>query len=100
MATPKPTAIHIISRVAASLLGGYFFVWGFTTLGITGSVAAGARYDDAERLFYLLAILVYLMCFFMAFLMRRQAGVWALLAGGGALMTATAWLITRMLVQG
>ncbi len=100
MATSAPTALHVTSRVAASLLGGYFFIWGFTTLGVAGSVALGADYGDAERLFYLLAILVYLVCFFAAFVARRLAWVWAVLAGGGALMTGAAWLIARSLVQG
>jgi len=89
------SALHVLSRVAASLLGGYAFVWGFTTLGVAAGVALGMEYHDAQGLFYLLAFLVFLVCLCWAFVARRIGWVWALLAGGGALMTGAAWLLSK-----
>ena len=87
--------LHIVSRIAASLLGGYAFVWGFTTLGIALALAAGMPYGEAQTLLYLLAFLVFLSAFCWAYAARSLARVWAVLAGGGAAMTGTAWLLTR-----
>lgn len=89
------TALHITSRVAASLLGGYAFVWGFTTLCIALGLVLGAPYDEARTLAQLLAFLLFLTCFCWAFAAASLARVWAVLAGGGALMTSLAWLLTR-----
>jgi hypothetical protein len=86
---------HIASRIAASLLGGYAFVWGFTVLTIALTLAAGMGYDEAQTLAYLLAFLVFLAAFLWTFAARSLARVWAVLAGGGAAMTAVAWLMTR-----
>ena len=85
----------ITSRVAAGLLGGYVFVWGFTTLLIALALAAGTDYGEAEQLAYLLAFLVFLGAFLWAFASPRLLRVWLVLAGGGAAMTAAAWLLTR-----
>jgi hypothetical protein len=95
MAALPPSLMHIASRIAASLLGGYAFVWGFVTLGIVLLVASGWPYRDAQTLAYLLAFLVLLAVFLWAFAARSLARVWAVLAGGGALMTGAAWLLTR-----
>ncbi|RYZ08141.1 MAG: iron uptake protein [Myxococcales bacterium] len=92
-----PTS-HVVSRVAASLLGGYAFVWGFTSLGIALGVAAGTDYHEAETLMFLLAFLVFLAAFCWAFVAASLTRVWAVLAGGGALMTGVAWLVTRNLL--
>jgi hypothetical protein len=92
------TTRHVVSRVAASLLGGYAFVWGFTSLGIALGVAAGTDYHEAETLMYLLAFLVFLGAFCWAFVAASLPRVWGVLAGGGALMTGAAWLLTRGLV--
>jgi hypothetical protein len=89
------TRLQVLSRVAASLLGGYVFVWGFITLGVAAGVTLGMRYHDAEHLFYLLAFLVFVVCFCWAFVARRIAWVWTLLGGGGVLMTAAAWLLAK-----
>ncbi len=98
MASKTLGALHVLSRVAASLLGGYVFVFGFITLGVATGVALGMRYHDAEALLYLLAFLVFLLCFFWAFAADGLAQVWAFLAGGGALLTAAGWLVARSLV--
>lgn len=87
------TPLHIASRVAASLLGGYAFVWGFVTLGIALLLATGVGYEDARLMCNLLAFLVFLACFCWAFAVASLARVWSVLAGGGALMTGAAWLL-------
>jgi len=93
-----PTPAHVFSRTAASLVGSYAFVWGFTSLGIALGVSAGMAYSEAQKLLYLAAFLVFLACFCWAFVSAGVARVWAVLAGGGAFMTAAAWLLSRTLV--
>lgn len=91
-------SLQVVSRIAASVLGGYAFVWGFTTLAITLGVAAGMPYVEARTAAFLLAFLVFLVCFCWAYAPPSVARVWAVLAGGGALMTGAAWLMMRALV--
>jgi hypothetical protein len=98
MTSPPPSAVHIASRVAASLVGSYALVWGFISLGIVLGVAAGMRYGEAQTLLYLLAAALYLVCFCWAFSAASLARVWAVLAGAGALMTGAAWLVSKTLV--
>lgn len=88
-------ALHVTSRIAASLLGGYVFVWGFTTLCIALGLALGTDYDDARTLAQLLAFLLFLACFCWAHAAASVARVWIVLAGGGTLMTGAVWLVTR-----
>jgi hypothetical protein len=92
------TAYQITSRVTASLLGGYAFTWGFVVLGVALLLQAGMSYHEAETLAYLLAFLVFLTAFCWAFVERKVARVWCVLAGGGAAMTGAAWLLTRGLL--
>jgi len=92
------TSLQVASRIAASVLGGYAFVWGFTTLAITLGVAAGMRYVEARTLAYLLAFLVFLACFCWSYAASSATRVWAVLAGGGMLMTCAAWLTMRALL--
>lgn len=98
MRTTLSQPAQIVSRVAAGLLGSYAFAWGFTTLGVTGLVALGQDYDEARMLVMLLVFIVFLVTFCWAFAAASVVRVWAVLAGGGALMTATAWLVQRSLV--
>jgi hypothetical protein len=91
------TRTHVISRIAASLLGGWAFVWGFTTLGIVGLVALGQPYNEAYTATMLLAFIVFLVVFCWAFAAASLARVWTMLAGGAALMTGAAWLLQRSL---
>lgn len=97
MSPVPPTPLHVASRVAASLLGGYAFVWGFATFGISLLAVAGMAYDEARTLVYLLAFLVFLAVFCWAFAAASLARVWVLLAGGGAAMTGAAWALSRTL---
>ena len=99
MKAAATTAPQVVSRVLASLLGSYGFVWGFTVLGISSLVAAGMDYDEAWTLVMLLAFLLFLVLFCWAFAAKSLARVWAVLAGGGAVMTLGAWLLTRQLVS-
>jgi hypothetical protein len=89
------TRWQVASRVAAGVFGAYAFMWGFATLGIALGLVAGLPYGEAQTLVYLLAFLVLLVCFLWAFAAASLVRVWLVLAGGGALMTATAWLLTR-----
>lgn len=98
-ATSARRNLAIASRVAASLLGGYAFTWGFTALGVAGLVALGVDFHEAETGGLLLAFLVLLGVLLWAFAASRVARVWAVLAGGGALMTALAWALQRAILS-
>ena len=98
---PLPMAAHTfstVSRIAASLAGGYAFTWGFTVLGISGLVLLGADFHDAEAGMTMLALLVFLGMFLWTFATSSLVRVWAVLAGGGAAMTAAAWMLQRSLI--
>lgn len=95
--TPTLTTAHVLGRIAASLLGGYAFTWGITTLGITGLVALGVDYHEAHTVLMLLAFLFFLGAFLWAFAARSLARVWLVLAGGGLAMTAAAWALQNRL---
>jgi protein-S-isoprenylcysteine O-methyltransferase Ste14 len=87
-----PNPVLLISRIAAAVLGGYAFVWGFTTLTIAVALSMDTPYDEAQTLAYLL---VFLGAFLWTFAVRSVLRAWLVLAGGGALMTAIAWSMTR-----
>ncbi|WP_420466055.1 iron uptake protein [Panacagrimonas sp.] len=87
----------IAARVAASLLGGYAFVWGLSTLAIGLAVKAGAPYGEAHTAVMLLAFLVFLWAFCWAFTAPRLQTVYAVLFGGGALTSALAWWLAGTL---
>jgi len=65
-----------LQRTAAALLGGYAFTWGFSAI---------------------LGFLVFLCAFLWAFAGRSLVRVWAVLAGGGLLMTGGASLVQHLL---
>lgn len=88
--------LQIATRVAAGIVGGWAFVWGFVTLGIALLLGAGMGYEDAQTLAYLLAFGVYLVALCWAFAATSVLRVWAVLAGGGAAMTASAWVLLRL----
>jgi hypothetical protein len=87
--------LQLSSRIGAALAGGYLFVWGFTTLVVSLTLAAGGDYDDGLSLAYMLAFIVFLVVFLWAFAAASLARVWLVLAGGGAAMTAIAWVLTK-----
>ena len=86
---------RVASRVAASVLGGYVFVWGLVSAGVALLVKAGLPYGEAQTALYLLAFLVYLACFCWALAAASPIRVWSVLAGGGLGMTLLAWLLAR-----
>jgi hypothetical protein len=88
---------QVVSRIAASLVGGYAFTWGFTVLSMTLLMTVGVSYHQAQTLMYLLAFLVFLVVFCWAFAAARVTKVWGVLGGGGAAMTGVAWMLTRTL---
>jgi hypothetical protein len=97
MSSSPSRTTQVVARIAASLIGGYAFVWGFTTFGIALGLAAGLPYAEAQTLLYLLAFLVFLVCFCWAFTAASLVRVWAVLAGGGGVLTTAGWLLSRVL---
>jgi hypothetical protein len=94
-------AVHtfiIISRIVASLFGGYTFTWGFTVLGIAGLVVLGVDFHEAETGMYMLALLVFLGVFLWTFATTSLLRVWAVLVGGGTAMAGVAWALQRTLI--
>ena len=89
---------HVLLRIAAAVLGGYAFCWGFVALGMAGLFALGMSFHDAEHLCAMLAFLLYVTVFCWAFATRSLARVWAVLAGGAALMAGAASLLQMTLV--
>ena len=79
-------------------VGGDPFTWGFTTLGVTGLVALGVDFHEAETALLLLAFLVFLPLFLWAFAAPSLARVWALLGGGAVLMGAAALGLQQVLL--
>ncbi|QAZ40564.1 iron uptake protein [Methylibium sp. Pch-M] len=98
MSTTALSFPHVASRILAGLLGGWWFVWGFVSLGITGLVSLGMPYDEAYKLAMLLAFIVFLVAFCWAFAAASLVRVWTVLAGGGAVMTAAAWWLSKALL--
>jgi hypothetical protein len=93
-----PTTLQIVSRIGASLLGSYGFVWGFVTLGTALGVAAGMPFGDAQTLAFLVAFLVFLACFCWAFTARSVLLVWLVFAAGAAAMSVFGWLTSRAMI--
>jgi hypothetical protein len=90
--------MNIALRIAAGMLGGYAFTWGFIALAITSLFAARLDFHDAETLGTILGFIVFLVVFLWAFAARSVLRVWGVLAGGGALMAGAAWLVQRALL--
>lgn len=90
--------MNIALRIAAGMLGGYAFTWGFIALAITSLFAARLDFHDAETLGTILGFIVFLVVFLWAFAARSVVRVWVVLAGGGASMAGAAWLVQRALL--
>lgn len=93
MTSPNRTA----SRVAASLLGSYAFVWGFISLGAVFGLLAGLGYDEALQLSSWFGLLVFIASLCGAFAIASLLRVWTVFLTGGALMTCAAWVLLRAL---
>lgn len=92
------TAPRIAARIAAALLGGYAFTWGFIALVMAAAYGAGMEFHDSESLGSIIGLLLYLVVFLWAFSARRLWPVWLMLAGGGAVMTGLAFLLQARIV--
>lgn len=92
------TRSHIAWRTAVAVLGGYVFTWGIVAAGVTMLFGAGMEFHDAEHLSYIVGILVFLGAFLAAFAARDLRRTALTLVGGGAALTAGAWLLQQQLV--
>jgi hypothetical protein len=94
----SPSRQHVVLRIAAAVLGGYAFCWGFIALAMSGLFALGMSFHDAEHLSAMLAFVLYAAAFCWAFVVRSLARAWLALAGGGALMAGAASLLQAALI--
>jgi hypothetical protein len=90
--------LDIVSRIAASVFGGYIFTWGVTVFGIAALVALGVDFHDAEMGIFMLALLVFLGMFLWSFAASSVLRVWLVLAGGGTAMIGAGMAMQRMLL--
>lgn len=90
-----PGPLHIASRLLAALGGSYAFTYGACALGIVLLVRGGMGFEEAEKLVFLLAFLLFLGLFCWAFAARRLIGLWAVLLGGATCSTAAAWWLSH-----
>lgn len=90
--------LNIASRIAASLIGGYAFIWGFIAFGIAALVAMNVDFHEAETGMQMLAFLAFLAVFLWAFATASLVRLWLVLAGGGISMTVAAWAIQRAIL--
>lgn len=90
--------IALLLRIGAAILGGYAFCWGFIAVAHSGLYGLGMPFHDAEHLSAILGVLLYLTVFLWSFAARRIGVIWAVLLGGGGLMTGAAALIQRALL--
>ena len=91
--------LHLLARIAAAVLGGYGFCWGFIALCMSLMVAAGMSFHDAEHLASILGLLLFLAVFCWAFVARSLTRVWIVLAGGALLMAGGAELVQRAVLS-
>ncbi|KQR55778.1 iron uptake protein [Acidovorax sp. Leaf160] len=98
MAAAAVPRLQIVSRIAAGVVGGYAFTWGFVALSIALLFAARLEFHDAEALGTITGFLVFLTVFLWAFAAASVARVWAVLVVGGALMAGAASLVQRALL--
>lgn len=98
-APPTLTPPIVVARIAAAVLGGYAFCWGFIALGVAGLFALGMPFHDAEQLASILAFLLYLILFLWAFATPSLLLAWGLLLGGGGLMAGLASVLQQLLIS-
>lgn len=91
----SPAPLQVASRLAAAFLGSYGFVSGAIAAGVSLLVHAGHSLDEARALLHLLAFPLFVACAVWAVCSSSIGRVWMTLAGGGALMLGSAWLLNR-----
>lgn len=84
--------IDISNRFTAALLGGYFFTWGVVSFGMVTLTMIGVDFHHAEITMLLLAFLIYLVVFVLAFYYKSLLKIWLVFVFGGGLMMLIAWL--------
>ena len=99
MARHALTPAHIAARVTAGIFGAYAFTWGFAAAGVAALVGLGVAYHDAEMGVLMLAFLVFLGLFLWSFAAASIARVWAVVAGGAALLFTAAWALQRAILS-
>jgi len=98
LSTVRAPRLYLAARVAAAVLGGYAFAWGFIAACASLMFAGGMGFHDAEFLASLLGVLAFLVAFLWTFAARRLWVVWVVLAGGGALLAAVGSYVQSLLV--
>lgn len=96
--TASTSPLAVASRIAAAVLGGYVFCWGFIALAVAGLYALGMAFHDAEHLGSILAFLLYLAAFCWTFVTPAVWRAWAVLVVGGVAMAAAASLLQRLIL--
>lgn len=86
------------SQVAAALMGGFAFAYGFVGLATLGFFALGLHFFEGQSLAWMLSFLVYLGAILWGFVQRVTSRVWLVLGGGGAVMMVTAWALSRAML--
>lgn len=84
------------NRFCAAIFGGYLFAYGFTALATLTGFGVGLAYSEAQVLAWMLGALIYLGAMLWGFVPRTATTAWAVLAGGGAVMGAAAWALSRL----
>lgn len=98
-ASPRSPRLQLAARVAAAVLGGYAFTWGFIAAAMALLFKAGMEFHDAEFLSSALGLLLFLVAFLWTIGSRgRLAVAWLVLAGGGAVLAAVGSLVQATLV--
>ena len=92
-------AANVVSRIAAGVLGGYAFTWGFIALGMAILFKSGMEFHDAEHFAYIVGLLIFLAVFLWSFAARAIARVWIVLLGGGVLMAVAASLVQKAIIS-
>jgi len=87
------------NRFAAAIVGGYIFAYGFVGLATIIGFGLGLRFFDAADLARMLGFLLYLVVLLWGFVPRSGLTVWAVLGGGGGVMAALAWGLSRTLLS-
>jgi len=90
------SALPAVSRHVVALFGSWWFACGFVALATFGLTAGGMAYDDARLLSWMLGFLVLLAGTCWAYVPRSVWWSWLFLAGGGTIMGAAAWALSRM----
>ncbi|CAO3425414.1 hypothetical protein [Azospirillum endophyticum] len=91
-ARSAPSRLDTAARVTAAVFGAYGFAWGLASFGAELGALAGMAPAEAVTTSSLLALLVLPVMALWAFAVPRVVVGWAVLGGGGVLLTVAARL--------